>query len=127
MLKQEIMLSRRELSDHLGFSSRCILDIDTDLPNFERNQFWREISRDEYFFQPRTSDMEHPTLRMFHKWIGYNLFYHDDIRKLRVGVLQLLYASINKIPISPVTLLVAHWLSLPSLQGLSVVLHSSLV
>jgi len=61
MFKQEIMLSWRELSDHLGFSSRCILDIDTDLPNFERNQFWRGISRDEYFFQPRTN-MEHPTL-----------------------------------------------------------------
>jgi len=85
MFKQEIMLSWRELSDHLGFSSRFILDIDTNLPNFERNQFWREVSRDEYFFQPRTSDMEHPTLQIFHKWIGYNLFYRDDIRKLRVG------------------------------------------
>jgi len=37
MFKQDIMLSWRELSDHLGFSSRCILDIDSDLPNFERH------------------------------------------------------------------------------------------
>jgi len=61
--------------------------------------------------------MEHPTLRMFHKWLGYNLFHRDDIRKVRVGDLQLLYAAINKIPTSLVTLLVSHWLSIPSLQG----------
>jgi len=117
MFKQDIMLSWRELSDHLGFSSRCILDIDSDLSNFERHQFWREISWDEYFFQARSSDMEHPTFRMFHKWNGYNLFHRDDIRKVRVGNLQLLYAAINKVLTSPVTLLVAHWLNIPSLQG----------
>jgi len=39
MFKQDFMLSWRELSDHLSFSSRCILDIDSDLPNFERHQF----------------------------------------------------------------------------------------
>ena len=117
MFKQEIILSWRALSDHLGFSSRAILDIDTELPNFERHQFWREISRDEYFFQPQTSDMEHPTLRMFHKWIGYNLFPRDDIRKASVGDLQLLYVVINKIYILPVSLLVSHWLGTPSLQG----------
>ena len=61
--------------------------------------------------------MEHPTLRMYHKWLGYNLFHCDDIRKVRVGDLQLLYAAINKIPTLPVTLLVSHWLSIPSLQG----------
>jgi len=60
--------------------------------------------------------MEHPTLWMFHKWIGYNLFHRDDIRKARGGDLQLLYAVINKVLTSPVTLLVAHWLSIPSLQ-----------
>jgi len=60
--------------------------------------------------------MEHPTLRMFHKWLGYNLFHYDDIWKVRVGDLQLLYAAINKTATSPVTLLVSHWLSIPSLQ-----------
>jgi len=54
---------------------------------------------------------------MFHKWLGYNLFHRNDIRKVRVGDLQLLYAAINKIPTSRVTLLVSHWLSIPSLQG----------
>ena len=41
----------------------------------------------------------------------------DDIRKVRVGDLQLLYVAISKVPTSPVTLLVSHWLSIPSLQG----------
>jgi len=31
--------------------------------------------------------------------------------------LQLLYAAINKIPTSPITLLVSYWLSISSLQG----------
>jgi len=117
MFKQDIMLSWRELSNHLGFPPRSILDLDSGLPNFEKHQFWREISRDELFYQPRTSDMEHPTLRMFHKWLGYNLFFRDDLRKVRVGDLQLIYAAINKIQVSPVTLLVAHWLGTPTLQG----------
>jgi len=39
MFKQDITLSWRELSDHLGFSSRCILNNDSDLHNFERHQF----------------------------------------------------------------------------------------
>jgi len=103
MFKQDIMLFWRELSDHLSFSSRCIVDIDSNFPNFERHQFWREISRDEFYSQAQTRDMEHPTLRMFHKWLGYNLFRRDDIRKVRVGDLQLLYVAINKIPISHVT------------------------
>ena len=109
-----VVLERTERPSR--FSSRCILDIDSDLPNFERHQFWREISRDEYYVQAWTSDMEHPTLRMFHKWLRYNLFHRDDIRKVKVGDLQLLYA-INKTPTSPVTLLVSHWLSIPSFQG----------
>jgi len=46
--------------------------------------------------------------QMFHKWIGYNLFHCDNIRKVRVGDLQLIYAAINKVPISPATLSVAH-------------------
>jgi hypothetical protein len=54
---------------------------------------------------------------MFHKWIRYNLFPRDDIRKVRVGDLQLLYVVVNKIHILPVTLLVSHWLGTPSLQG----------
>jgi len=54
---------------------------------------------------------------MFHKWLGYNLFHRDDIRKVRVGDLQLLCSAMTKIPTSPVTLSVSHWLSIPSLQG----------
>lgn len=61
--------------------------------------------------------MEHPTLRMFHKWIGYILFPRDDIRKVRIGDLQLLFAAVNKRVVSPVTLLVSHWLNTPNLQG----------
>ena len=58
-----------------------------------------------------TWGVTHPTLRMFHKWLGYNLFHRDDIRKVRIGDLQLLYAAINKVPTSLVTLLISHWLS----------------
>jgi hypothetical protein len=43
--------------------------------------------------------------------MGYAMFPRDDICKVRVGDLQLLYAALKKIRVSHVHLLVAHWFS----------------
>jgi hypothetical protein len=71
--------------------------------------------------------MKHPTLRMFHKWLGYNLFHRDDIRKVRVGDLQLLYAAIKKYPLHLLLFWFLIGLVYLVFRDLSVVLHSSLV
>jgi hypothetical protein len=87
------------------------------LPGFEKKQFWKEMTGEDFYFQARTNSIQLPTLHFLHKWMGYAMFPRDDIRKVRVGDLQLLYAVLKKIRISPVRLLVAHWFSTHELMG----------
>jgi hypothetical protein len=46
--------------------------------------------------------------------LGFTFFSRDDTSKVRVADLQLMYAAIKKIKVSPIHLLVAHWLVVPS-------------
>jgi hypothetical protein len=46
--------------------------------------------------------------------LGFTFFPCDDTSKVRVADLQLMYAAIKKIKVSPVRLIVAHWLIVPS-------------
>jgi len=69
------------------------------------------------FHQPRVSEIEHSTLRFLHKWIGIVFFPRDDICRFRVGDLQLIYAVVEKRQVSPVRLMVEHWLNTPNLIG----------
>jgi hypothetical protein len=114
LFKQEFYPTWRELSDLLNFSFNILVDIDEALGDFEKHKFWTEISKHTVFYSHRTSDIEHPTLRFFHKWLGFTFFPPDDTSKVRVAYLQLMYAAIKKIKVSPVYLLVAHWLVVPS-------------
>jgi hypothetical protein len=114
LFKQEFYLTWRELSDLLNFPSNISVDIDEALGDFEKHKFWIEISKHTVFYSHRTSDIEHPTLRFFHKWLGFTFFPRDDTSKVRMADLQLIYAAIKKIKVSHVRLLVAHWLVVPS-------------
>jgi hypothetical protein len=49
--------------------------------------------------------------------MGFALFPRDDPRKVRVGDLQLLYAALKKVKVSPVHLLVSHWFTTLDLIG----------
>jgi hypothetical protein len=113
LFKQEFYLTWRELSD-LNFSSNIPVDIDEALGDFEKHKFWTEISKHTVFYSHRTSDIEHPTLRFFHKWLGFTFFPRDDTSKVRVADLQLMYAAVKKIKVSHVRLIVSHQLIVPS-------------
>jgi hypothetical protein len=106
----------RELSNLLNFPNNIPLDLDDALEDFEKHKFWTEISKHFVFNSHRTSDIEHPTLRFFHKWLGFTFFPHDDTSKVRSADLQLMYAIVKKIKVSPVHLIVVHWLIVPSYQ-----------
>lgn len=67
LFAHEFSLTWRELSNLLGFPTNAALDLDTTLEDFDSHKFWSKISRDFIFYQPRTNDMEHPTLRFLHK------------------------------------------------------------
>jgi hypothetical protein len=45
--------------------------------------------------------------------MGFAFFPRQDPCKIRIGDLQLIYAAVKKIPVSPVRLLVAHWQAIP--------------
>jgi hypothetical protein len=109
--KETFNLTWRELSNHLCFHPRAAIDLDDALPDFEKNQFWKEMTGEYFYFEARTNSIQLPTLHFLHKWMGYSKFPRDDIRKVKVGDLQLLYAALKKIRVSPVRLLVAHWFS----------------
>jgi hypothetical protein len=54
--------------------------------------------------------------------MGFTFFPRDDTSKVRVADLQLMYATIKKIKVSPVCPLVARWLIAPTYRvGLIVV------
>jgi hypothetical protein len=114
LFKQEFYPTWRELSNLLNFPSNISVDIDEVLRDFEKHKFWTEISKRIVFYSHRTSDIEHPTLRFFHKWLGFTLFPRDDTSKVRMAALQLMYAAVKKIKVSPIRLIVAHWLIVPS-------------
>jgi hypothetical protein len=84
---------------------------------------WRELSNLLNFPNNIPVDyIEHPILRFFHKWLGFTFFPCDDTSKVRVVDLQLMYATIKKIKVSPVRPLVARWLIAPTYRvGLIVV------
>ena len=117
LFKQSFTLTWRQLSNLLGFPPTAAIDLDAALEDINRHQFWQEFSRDTNFYQPRVSQIEHPTLRFLHKWIGIVFISRDDIRRVRVGDLLLIYAVVKKRQVSPVRLMVEHWLSIPSLIG----------
>ena len=49
-----------------------------------------------------------------HKWLGIAFFPQDDASKIRAIDLELIYAVVKKIRVSPVHALVDHWLRIPA-------------
>jgi hypothetical protein len=113
LFTQEFCLTWRVLSDLLGFPSNARLDLTKALKDFDTHKFWIEISNEPFFHGNRTWDIEHPTLRFLHKWLGIAFFPRDDASKIRAIDLQLIYAAVKKIRVSPIHALVDHWLSIP--------------
>ena len=63
-------------------------------------------------FQPRNMDIQHPTLRLMHRWIAMTLFSRRDIQVVHNAKIKILYAMIKKIKITPVKEMFKHWLEL---------------
>jgi hypothetical protein len=63
--KKEYFLTWKNLSIHLGFNSKCLIDLDYSLKGFNRHAFWKLISNQDVVgkFQPHNMNIHHPTLR----------------------------------------------------------------
>jgi hypothetical protein len=114
---QEHNLSWRRLNNALGFADGCALDLDSSLEDFDRLHLWTDVTRKENAHKPRTNDIQHPTLRFFHKWISLVLFPRNDNISVRVGDMQLIYAALKRQVVSPIKMPVEHWLSFSNLVG----------
>jgi hypothetical protein len=100
----------------LGFNSQCVVDVGHALQDFDKLKFWRDISRKTDFFHPRTNDIQHPTLRFMHKWLGFTIFPRLDTHPVRIDDLKLLYAMVKRRKVSPVKL-IHQWLEVFTLTG----------
>jgi hypothetical protein len=76
-----------------------------------------DITGKENAHKPHTNHIQHPTLHFFHKFISLVLFPRNDNISVRVGDMQLIYATLKRQDVSPVKMLVEHWLLFPNLLG----------
>ena len=93
---KEFSVPWKKFSELLGFHSQCIIDVNSAIQDFNRNKFWREISKEIVCYHPRTNEIHHPTLRFMHKWLGFSLFPRSDFRTVRNDELKLLYVMIKR-------------------------------
>ena len=96
----EFLLSWKELSTVLGFHHKCSVDIEHVTRGYHKESFWHTISGLNAYTQPSCTDIQHPTLRLMHKWLALTCFSRVDIRTIRVDELRILYAMVNKIKIA---------------------------
>ena len=94
-------MSWRDLSTVLGFHHKCSADVELGTSNYHKESFWHSISGLNTYSQPHCSDIQHPTLRLIHKWLALTCFPREDVRTVRVDELRILYAMVNKIKIAP--------------------------
>ena len=96
LFRKEFSIPWKNFSELLGFHSQCIIDVDSAIQDFDRNKFWRDISKEIVCYRPRTNDIHHPTLWFMHKWLGFSLFPRNDFRTVRNDELKLLYAMVKR-------------------------------
>ena len=103
-------MSWKELSIVLGFHHRCNLDLEQATKGYHWESFWHTISRLNAYTHPHCNDIQHPTLRLMHKWVALMCFPRGDVRTIRIDELRILYAMVNKMKISPIKFMVLPWL-----------------
>ena len=69
LFEKEYYLKWRNLSSHLGFSTKFSIDLDHALKGFNRHEFWRVFSGQNIVgkFQLQNMNIHHPTLRFMHR------------------------------------------------------------
>ena len=103
-------MSWKDLSTVLGLHHKCSVDIEQVTHGYHKESFWHTISGLYAQTQLRCNDIQHPTLRLMHKWLALTCFPREDVRTVRLDELCILYAMVNKTKIAPVQEMVRQWL-----------------
>jgi len=98
----EFVMSWKDFSTILGFHHKCSVNVEQVTRGYHKESFWYSISGLTTCSQPHCNDIQHPTLRLMHKWLALTCFPREDVRTVRVDELRILYAMENKIKIAPV-------------------------
>lgn len=96
LFNKRFQRSWRYLSDSLGFDSNCALDLNEALPNFQKGQFWKEITKLDTCHKPKNSNLELPTLRFIHRFISATLFPRPETQTIREDELKILFAIVRR-------------------------------
>jgi len=100
----------KDLSTLLGFHPRCTTDIEHVIRSYHKESFWQSILGLASYMQPHCNDIQHPILRLMHKWVALMCFPREDLRTVQVDELRIFYAMVNKIKIALVKEMVCQWL-----------------
>jgi hypothetical protein len=88
LFQKQYFCTWRDLATHIGFNTRCKLDLDPTVRGFDCHKFWAEISGLNVIgkFSPLNMNIQHPTLRFMHHWIAMTLFL--DLTLIRSSVMS---------------------------------------
>ena len=70
----EFVMSWKDFSTILGFHHKCTVNVEQVTRGYHKESFWHSISRLNTYSQPRCNDIQHPTLRLMHKWLALTCF-----------------------------------------------------
>jgi hypothetical protein len=74
MFNQEYKITWNQFSCALDFAANCSLDLELATRRFNILEFWEAITGLCECEYPRTNEIQNPTLRFLHRWIGVTLF-----------------------------------------------------
>jgi hypothetical protein len=69
LFQKQYFCTWQDLATHIGFNTRCRLDLDPTVRGFDRHKFWAEIWGLNVIgkFSPLNMNIQHPTLRFMHR------------------------------------------------------------
>jgi len=79
----------------LGFAHSCNVDLENATHDFEKLEFWYDITERDECDKPRTNHIHNPTLCFMHHWIGITLFPRNDVRIVKNYDLRIMYAMFH--------------------------------
>jgi len=98
MFNKPFTLTWKTISIALGFSEQCVVNIADVFNDFNKDNFWENITtkKPERKQKYTTEEVHHPTLRFMLKWLAFIFFPREKLNTIRQDELHLLYIMIKK-------------------------------
>jgi len=106
----------------IGFSDQCVVNIADVLRDFNKDDFWENITTKPPKRKQKytTEEVHHPTMKFMLKWLTFTFFPREELNTIRQDELHLLYIMIKKRKTSPVKLMLSYWKTVPTIRKCSI-------